>query len=271
MSTPNPLVPQGSLQGQPKGKSNVRIAVFTILAIHAVLVCGLLIQGCKKDTAPTTTTEVEPTNSPAPEEIPPFTNDTTAGLPTDPNALPPVNGTATGATANVSTGATAPTQLTTPATNAGITPTDPTLGTNPTLTQPQPPVNNEPVAPAGETAVHVVAKGDMLSTIAKKYRVSVRSIEEANPGLNPTRLQIGQKINIPAGAATAPTATTSTGAADTAAEATGSTTTYTVKSGDVLERIAKNHGTTVKAIRAANGLKTDRITVGQKLKIPAKQ
>ena len=51
---------------------------------------------------------------------------------------------------------------------------------------------------------------------------------------------------------------------------TGGEQTYTVKSGDNLSKIAKEKGTTVKALRAANNLKTDRITVGQKLKIPTK-
>jgi LysM repeat protein len=46
--------------------------------------------------------------------------------------------------------------------------------------------------------------------------------------------------------------------------------TYTVKSGDSLTKIAKAHGTTVKAIKAENNLNTDHIKVGQKLKIPAK-
>lgn len=46
------------------------------------------------------------------------------------------------------------------------------------------------------------------------------------------------------------------------------TVTYEVKRGDTLTRIARNHGTTPKAIRAANGLKTDRILAGQKLKVP---
>jgi LysM repeat protein len=41
-----------------------------------------------------------------------------------------------------------------------------------------------------------------------------------------------------------------------------------VKSGDNLTRIAKAHGTTVKALKAANGLENDRIVVGAKLKIP---
>jgi LysM repeat protein len=45
-------------------------------------------------------------------------------------------------------------------------------------------------------------------------------------------------------------------------------TIYMVKSGDSLIRIAKAHGTTVQALKAANGLKNDRIVVGAKLKIP---
>lgn len=43
---------------------------------------------------------------------------------------------------------------------------------------------------------------------------------------------------------------------------------YLVKSGDTLSRIAKIHGTTVKAIRQANNLTSDRLSIGQKLLIP---
>ena len=47
-------------------------------------------------------------------------------------------------------------------------------------------------------------------------------------------------------------------------------TTYTVKSGDTLGKIAKKHGTTVAAVKKANGLRSDMIKPGQKLKIPKK-
>lgn len=43
---------------------------------------------------------------------------------------------------------------------------------------------------------------------------------------------------------------------------------YVVKSGDTLTRIARTHGTTVKALKAANHLDNDRIVVGAKLKLP---
>ena len=46
---------------------------------------------------------------------------------------------------------------------------------------------------------------------------------------------------------------------------------HTVKAGETLTRIAHQHGTSIKAIRAANNLKTDRLFVGQKLKLPAGQ
>jgi LysM repeat protein len=44
---------------------------------------------------------------------------------------------------------------------------------------------------------------------------------------------------------------------------------YLVKSGDTLSRIAKTHHTTIKAIEAANHLATDRLSVGEKLNLPA--
>lgn len=48
-----------------------------------------------------------------------------------------------------------------------------------------------------------------------------------------------------------------------------STTTYTVKKGDILSLIAKKHKTTVKALVSLNKIKDpDKINVGQKLKVP---
>jgi LysM repeat protein len=44
---------------------------------------------------------------------------------------------------------------------------------------------------------------------------------------------------------------------------------YVVKHGDSLFSIAHTHGTTVNALRAANGLKKDSLSLGQKLNLPA--
>src|SRR5438046_8891232 len=49
MNTPTPLVTQGALQ-ELKINPHLRIAVCTILAMHVVVIIGLLIAGCKRDT-----------------------------------------------------------------------------------------------------------------------------------------------------------------------------------------------------------------------------
>ncbi len=45
----------------------------------------------------------------------------------------------------------------------------------------------------------------------------------------------------------------------------------TVKKGDVLEKIAKAHGTTVSAIKKANHLSSEKLSIGQVLKVPVKK
>jgi peptidoglycan endopeptidase LytE len=135
--------------------------------------------------------------------------------------------------------------------------------TAPTSVEAAPP----PAAPTGTTE-YTVVKGDYLEKIAKNSHVSVKAITDANPGIEPTKLKIGQKLHIPAAAV--PSATAATGAATVESASAAGDQTYAVKSGDNLTKIAVQHGTTLKALRAANGLKTDSIKVGQKLKIPAK-
>jgi nucleoid-associated protein YgaU len=44
---------------------------------------------------------------------------------------------------------------------------------------------------------------------------------------------------------------------------------YVVKSGDTLARIARQHHTTSKTLKTINGLNTDSIAVGAKLKLPS--
>lgn len=48
-------------------------------------------------------------------------------------------------------------------------------------------------------------------------------------------------------------------------------TTYKVRKGDTLSGIARKHGTTITAVKRANGLKSDRILAGQTLRIPVNQ
>jgi LysM repeat protein len=53
-----------------------------------------------------------------------------------------------------------------------------------------------------------------------------------------------------------------------AAVAAGGLTDYVVRRGDTLSKIATNNGTSIAALRSANGLRNDLLNVGQKLQIP---
>ena len=59
-------------------------------------------------------------------------------------------------------------------------------------------------AVAGSTGKHTVRPGDTLSSIAAGYGVSLAALQNANKGVDPTRLQLGQTLNLPGGANPAP-------------------------------------------------------------------
>ena len=123
-----------------------------------------------------------------------------------------------------------------------------------------------PVAgPSFET--YTVKKGDNLWTIAKRSNVSLNELYAVN-GLDTTSiLSIGQQLQIPVEGSTA---TVSAPSADTYQPTSfnqGSTE-YTVKRGDSLSRIANQFDASVRAIKAANGLSSDLIRVGDKLVVP---
>lgn len=96
---------------------------------------------------------------------------------------------------------------------------------------------------------HIVRKGESLSLIALKYRVSKQSIISANNITNPNLLRVGKRLEIPSSGSNA--------------------STYVVKKGDSLGVIAQRHGTTTKALSQLNNISDPSlIKVGQKLKIP---
>jgi LysM repeat protein len=57
--------------------------------------------------------------------------------------------------------------------------------------------NNNTTASTPRPRVHIVKSGDTIATIARQYNVKLTALLGANPGINPARLQLGQKINIP--------------------------------------------------------------------------
>ncbi len=120
-----------------------------------------------------------------------------------------------------------------------------------------------PVSPPEGVSVYKVQGGDTLWGIARKNGVSLNALLGANPTLDKNaRLRIGQEVIVPAAG------TASTPSVPTPAVVPDGATSYVVKSGDNLSRIAATHGATVAGIKAANGLTSDVIQVGQSLVIP---
>jgi len=122
-----------------------------------------------------------------------------------------------------------------------------------------------------DTKTYVVGKGDSLSRIAKRFGVSQAEIMVLNNISNPNVIRLGQKLKMPASAdLSKPRAAASPSSKTPApAVAAGANGDYVVKSGDSLSVIAQRHGTTVKALKETNNLKSDTIFVGQKLALPA--
>jgi LysM repeat protein len=124
-----------------------------------------------------------------------------------------------------------------------------------------------PTPPAQAASEYTIQKSDTFSSIAPKFHISVAALKAANPTVDPAKLQIGKKINIPAPTTTSVAPPSGGG---TVVDVASGMTTYTVKSGDTLGKLATEFHTTVKAIQSANGLADTKIKVGQTLKIPTK-
>jgi LysM repeat protein len=121
------------------------------------------------------------------------------------------------------------------------------------------------VLPVYAGTTYVVKPGDSLSKIAVQFGVSVQAIAAANGLANPNLIVVGQTLIIPA-PGTVPA--TPVNASAPAAVSTGQTT-YRVQAGDSLYKISRQHGVSLAALMAANGLTSYIIFVGQVLTIPA--
>ena len=111
----------------------------------------------------------------------------------------------------------------------------------------------ERYASATASGVHVVRRGEVLGTIARRYGLSVARLKSLN-GLRSDRIIAGQSLVVRAGAS-----------APASRSASVRTTTHTVRSGESLSVIAERYGTSVARLKSLNGLRSDRIRAGQRL------
>src|SRR6267142_594183 len=68
----------------------------------------------------------------------------------------------------------------------------PPVDTNPPVTTPALPPPLPPLV--AETKEHVVVKNDSFFKLSKHYGVSLDAITKANPGVDSSRLKVGQKL-----------------------------------------------------------------------------
>jgi LysM repeat protein len=136
---------------------------------------------------------------------------------------------------------------------------------------------------------HVVYAGQRLTSIAKRYKVSVDAIRTANGLAKNARLKPGQKLTIPGlddpdgrrartlyppqspsdEVVPASTRKDKPSKDDTDTDTDDGPHTHTVYAGQRLESIAKRYKITVEALCAANGIKRrDKLRAGQVLAIP---
>jgi membrane-bound lytic murein transglycosylase D len=125
----------------------------------------------------------------------------------------------------------------------------------------------------GERIVYKVKSGDTLGKIAGRYRCTVAQIKRWND-LKSTNIRIGQRLVIyRGGTSSSSSSSTVTSSSSSSSQSTSGASsgaaTYTVRSGDTLSGIAARHGVSVADLKSWNGLTSNNIKVGQKLKVKA--
>jgi len=101
--------------------------------------------------------------------------------------------------------------------------------------------------------VYKVRRGDNLTAIAKKYGVTVADLRKWN-NISGSRINAGQNLTI---------YTNGSGSSNTGSRQI----THIVRRGDNLTTIARRYGVSVNNIKEWNNLRSNKILVGQRLKI----
>jgi len=115
---------------------------------------------------------------------------------------------------------------------------------------------------------HVVRSGETLSGVSHKYGVSTQMVRDANAKIPKSgMLRVGQQLVIPT-AGYSPEMRAAIAATSSSTRAPSrSAQTYTVRRGDTLSGIAQRYGTSASALKRINGLSSDQLRVGQKLRL----
>ena len=132
----------------------------------------------------------------------------------------------------------------------------------------------------GEKPVYVVRIGDTPELLANVFQVDPQTFRQQHQLWYLHPLAVGKEISLPISpgavpdrrtVASLPTPMPSAAGRGAEEKKNEQNPRYTVRRGDSLERIARRYGTTVRALRVANGLRGTQINIGAVLRIPVDQ
>lgn len=123
--------------------------------------------------------------------------------------------------------------------------------------------------------VHVLASGETLYGVARKYGVSLGELQAANDIDNPGKVRVGQKLRIPgakrsAGRAIAQAAGGKNPSGSLGKRKSGGSTTYVVKANDSLWNIARQYNVSVDDLKRWNDVDERSLRVGATLVVSAR-
>ena len=131
----------------------------------------------------------------------------------------------------------------------------------------QTPTNNNNNVDQTQTSgngTYTVKAGDSLYRIAKNHNISLQELKSLN-NLNSDLIFAGQVLKV-SGQVSSSQSSTNTSQSSNQTQASGNGT-YTVKAGDSLYRIAKNHNISLQELKNLNNLSSNLIMPGQVLKV----
>jgi murein DD-endopeptidase MepM/ murein hydrolase activator NlpD len=114
---------------------------------------------------------------------------------------------------------------------------------------------------------YTAQKGDTLEKMARKFNVSIEEIKKANNIKDERKIRDGMKLEIPTNKTNSKMESKKISKRKSERNRE---LTYVVQKGDALETIAKKYRLTVKELMDYNGMKDEKIFLGDELKIPPK-